>query len=163
MNRKMLHWAGALLLPFAAGLGRAADDAAKPAARFEDLIEARVREHVLKNGLRLLVLERHEVPVVSFVTMCNVGAVDEHVGITGVAHIFEHMAFKGSREIGVTDPQGEAAAMERLDQAFEALKAERAKGEQADIPPGAGGEGRAPEARRLGGDKAKVEALKADF
>jgi predicted Zn-dependent peptidase len=106
----------------------------KPAARFEDGIEARVKEHVLENGLRVLVLERHDVPVASFVTMANVGAVDEHVGITGVAHIFEHMAFKGGREIGTTDPAAEEAAMAKVDDAFERLtRARVAHASEAEI------------------------------
>ena len=118
----------ALALPLAL-LG--ADPKGPPAeARFEDAMEKRVQERVLENGLRVLVLERHEVPVVSFVTMANVGGVDEHVGITGVAHIFEHMAFKGSHEIGVTDPVAEAAALDELDKVFQAINEEKAKGEK---------------------------------
>ena len=127
-----LSTAALLALPLLAGRGSAADAPSSPTARFEDAIEARVHEHILKNGLRVLVLERHEVPVVSFVTMANVGSVDEHVGITGVAHIFEHMAFKGSREIGVTDFDAEKAALEKLDLLFAQLNAEKAKGARAD-------------------------------
>jgi predicted Zn-dependent peptidase len=113
----------------------AADDAPKPAAaapRFEDAFEARVREKVLSNGLRLLVLERKEAPVVSFVTLANVGAVDEHVGITGVAHIFEHMAFKGGKEIGTTDFAAEEKVNEKLDEVFERLVRARAAKRPAD-------------------------------
>ncbi len=128
----------ALLVP-----GSRRTDADGAAPRFEEAFEKRVQEHVLKNGLRFLILERREVPIVSFVTMCNVGAVDERVGITGVAHIFEHMAFKGSREIGVTDPAAEAAALDKLDGVFAALNAEKAKGERAD--------------------KAKLDALQKEF
>lgn len=120
---------GVSLIPAARGDDKPGAAATGAEPRFEDAFEKRVREHVLKNGLRLLVLERHEVPVVSFVTMANVGSVDEHVGITGVAHIFEHMAFKGSREIGVVDPAGEAACLDRLDAVFAALNAEKAKGD----------------------------------
>lgn len=130
MKRTLLSVGAALALAAIPGLLRA-EEQQKPEARFEDAMEKRVQEHVLKNGLRLLILERHEVPVVSFVTQCNVGAVDEHVGMTGVAHIFEHMAFKGSREIGVTDAAAEASALDKLDAAFQALNAERAKGERA--------------------------------
>ena len=100
--------------------------------RFEEVMEKRVHEHVLANGLRFLVLERREVPVFSVVTQCNVGAVDEHVGITGVAHIFEHMAFKGSREIGTLDYAKESKLLEELDGVFKKLNMEKAKGGKGD-------------------------------
>jgi len=123
----------AALLGLAAHAGGAparADD--PPPARFEDALEARVREHVLENGLRVLVLERRESAVVSFVTMANVGGVDERVGITGVAHIFEHMAFKGSREIGTLDHAAEEAVMVKMDAIFEDLARARAAGKGPD-------------------------------
>src|SRR5688572_16426168 len=66
-------------------------------------LQNQIVEHTLKNGLRLIILPRHDVPVFSFATVANVGAVDERVGITGLAHMFEHMAFKGSSRIGTTD------------------------------------------------------------
>ncbi|HOH09146.1 MAG TPA: insulinase family protein, partial [bacterium] len=59
-------------------------------------LQNQVVKHTLDNGLRLLILERHEAPVVSFVTYADVGAVNESEGITGISHIFEHMAFKGT-------------------------------------------------------------------
>ncbi|MHC4758597.1 MAG: insulinase family protein, partial [Planctomycetota bacterium] len=58
--------------------------------------EQRMTQFTLDNGMEFLVLERHEAPVVSFQTYADVGAVDEAIGITGMAHLFEHMAFKGS-------------------------------------------------------------------
>ena len=130
MNRRLIS----LFLPLAMLGADSGSPTTPPSAqpRFEDAMEKRVQEHVLKNGLRVLVLERREVPVVSFVTMANVGAVDEHVGITGVAHIFEHMAFKGSNEIGVTDALAEAASLDKLDQVFSALNADKGKGHLSD-------------------------------
>jgi len=59
-------------------------------------LENQVVKHTLPNGLTALILERHDAPVVSFVTWANVGAVNEVKGITGLAHLFEHMAFKGT-------------------------------------------------------------------
>ena len=52
-------------------------------------METRVKEHVLENGMRFLILERHDAPVVSFTTVVNVSSVVRHVGITGVAHVFD--------------------------------------------------------------------------
>ncbi len=94
--------------------------------------EKRITEFTLDNGLKFLVLERHEAPVVSFNTHADVGSVDEVKGITGMAHLFEHMAFKGSRTIGTTDYKAEVRAMAQVDEAFMALKAEKRKEEKAD-------------------------------
>jgi predicted Zn-dependent peptidase len=94
--------------------------------------EKRMTESTLDNGLKFLVLERHEAPVVSFHTYADVGAVDEVQGITGLAHLFEHMAFKGTRTVGTKDYEAEAKAMAEIDEAFLALKAEQRKGERAD-------------------------------
>jgi len=94
--------------------------------------EKRMTEFTLGNGLKFLVLERHEAPVVSFHTYADVGAVDEVRGITGLAHLFEHMAFKGTKTIGTKDYKAEAEAMAKIDKAFLALKAERRKGDRAD-------------------------------
>ncbi|MDA2932923.1 insulinase family protein [Acidobacteria bacterium AH-259-D05] len=94
--------------------------------------EKRVKELTLGNGLKLLVLERHQAPVVSFHTYADVGSVDEVKGITGMAHVFEHMAFKGSRTVGSKDYQKELQALELIDQVFLDLKRERSKGPKAD-------------------------------
>jgi predicted Zn-dependent peptidase len=94
--------------------------------------ESRMTEFTLGNGLKFLVLERHEAPVVTCYTYANVGAVDEVTGITGIAHIFEHMAFKGTHTIGTKDDAAEARVMDRIEELFEAIKLERHKGDQAD-------------------------------
>ncbi len=105
-----------------------------PIAMGQDLaqFEKRLTEFTLDNGLKFLVLERHEVPIVSFHTYADVGAVDEVKGITGMAHIFEHMAFKGTKTIGTKDYQAEAAAMTKMDELFVAIKQEKRKGDKAD-------------------------------
>ncbi len=94
--------------------------------------EKKVHEFTLDNGLKFLVLERHEAPVVSFNTYADIGSVDEVKGITGMAHVFEHMAFKGSKTVGTLDYAGEVQAMEKVDEAFLALKKERSQGNRAD-------------------------------
>ncbi len=60
------------------------------------------------------------------------GSVDEVKGITGLAHMFEHMAFKGTSTIGTTDFEAEQAAMREVDAVYARLKAERHKGRHAD-------------------------------
>ncbi|MGH9540482.1 MAG: M16 family metallopeptidase [Terriglobales bacterium] len=94
--------------------------------------EKRVTEFTLANGMHFIVLERHEAPVVSFVTYANVGAVDDPKGETGMAHMFEHMAFKGTREIGTKNWPAEKAALDAVDRAYEALEAERRRGFRSD-------------------------------
>ncbi|MHC4175577.1 MAG: M16 family metallopeptidase, partial [Planctomycetota bacterium] len=107
--------------------------APKP-AEAQDLakFEERLTEFTLDNGLKFLVLERHEAPVVSFHIYADVGSVDEVKGITGLAHLFEHMAFKGTSTIGTKDYEAEAKVMARMDEIFEAIKAEQRKGDRAD-------------------------------
>ncbi|MCS6952577.1 MAG: pitrilysin family protein [Bryobacterales bacterium] len=108
--------------------------AATPLAAQESFaeIQKRVSEFVLPNGMRFLVLERHNAPVASFLTWADVGAAQEVKGITGLAHIFEHMAFKGTDTIGTNNYAEERLSLERVDQAFAALQAERRKGAGAD-------------------------------
>ena len=95
-------------------------------------LEDQVHEFTLDNGVKFLVLENHDVPVFSFRTMINVGSANEVRGITGLSHILEHMAFKGTPVIGTKDFEAEKKAMAAEDAAFAALKAERIKGERAD-------------------------------
>ena len=58
--------------------------------------EKKITVKTLANGLTVLVCERPEAPVFSFTTYADVGSVQEVPGITGLAHVFEHMAFKGT-------------------------------------------------------------------
>jgi len=95
-------------------------------------LEERVVEHRLANGMTLLLMERHQAPIVAFNLTYKVGGVQEHNGITGVAHLYEHMAFKGTRTIGVTDAGQEQPVLEELDRLAEAIAAEKAKGAAAD-------------------------------
>ena len=95
-------------------------------------LEGKVQEFTLDNGVKFLVLENHDVPVFSFRTFVNVGSANETRGITGLTHILEHMAFKGTAEIGTSDYKAELKAMAAEDAAFSALKTERLKGKAAD-------------------------------
>jgi predicted Zn-dependent peptidase len=120
---RRLNLLGACLLMLAA--------ASAGAGTYLDL-EGKVQEFTLDNGVKFLVLEDHDVPVFSFRTFVNVGSANETRGITGLTHILEHMAFKGTAEIGTSDYKAELKAMAAEDAAFDALKVERLKGAQAD-------------------------------
>jgi predicted Zn-dependent peptidase len=87
--------------------------------------EKRVTVKTLPNGLTLLVLERPEAPVFSFFTHVNSGSDREVPGITGLAHMFEHMAFKGTDRIGTTDYAAEKVALEKVEAAYTAYDRER--------------------------------------
>ncbi len=95
-------------------------------------LESSVTEHRLKNGLTVLVLEQHDAPVASFVTVANVGSVDDPKGYTGLAHMFEHLAFKGTTTLGSKDYPKEKKAIEFEDTLFMQLRAERNRGRFAD-------------------------------
>jgi predicted Zn-dependent peptidase len=101
------------------------------AQNLEDF-EKSVTEFTLDNGMKFIAVERHEVPVVSFALHADVGGVNEAIGQTGLAHLFEHMAFKGTSDIGTKDIEKERAAMAKVDEAYHALQAERRKGDRAD-------------------------------
>ena len=101
-------------------------------AQFLADFEKRTTEFTLANGLHFIVLERHEAPVVSFHSYVNAGSVDDPRGETGIAHMFEHMAFKGTRQIGSKDYPAEKQALDEMERIYDAYDAERAKGRKAD-------------------------------
>jgi predicted Zn-dependent peptidase len=98
---------------------------------FKD-IESRVSEFTLQNGWKFIVVERHQAPVASFLTYADVGSTQEVTGVSGLAHMFEHMAFKGSSTVGTTDYAREKPALAEVDRTYHALFAERLKGRKAD-------------------------------
>jgi len=95
-------------------------------------VENSVVEHTLDNGLKILIVERHDAPVASFVTWADVGSADDPKGYTGLAHMFEHMAFKGTTTLGTNDWAAEEAAIAVEDSIFMELRSERTKGQFAD-------------------------------
>lgn len=93
-------------------------------------LEEKVVEHQLDNGMRFLIFERHDTPLISMVTAVKVGSVNEVTNKTGLAHFLEHLAFNGTRTIGTTDYNKERKALRELDAAFEAYR--KAEQEGAD-------------------------------
>lgn len=74
-----------------------------------------VVEHTLANGMRLVVLERGGAPTVAVVVEFGVGGVNEAPGSRGIAHLLEHMLFKGTSSIGTTDVDSERPLFARMD------------------------------------------------
>jgi predicted Zn-dependent peptidase len=105
--------------------------ASLPAQNLQEFAK-HVTEFTLPNGMHFIVLERHEAPVVSFHTYVNAGSVDDPKGLTGLAHMFEHMAFKGTETIGSTNWPAEKAAMDNIERVYDQLEAERNKLHKAD-------------------------------
>jgi predicted Zn-dependent peptidase len=63
-------------------------------------VRVNFKETTLKNGLRVITVEDHSAPVIALAITYNVGSRNEHQGRTGFAHLFEHMMFKGSQNVG---------------------------------------------------------------
>ncbi len=97
----------------------------------------------LANGLTLLLCERPEAPVFSFYTLVDAGSAQDPMGKTGLAHMFEHMAFKGTDKIGTTDYAAEKPALAKVEVAYAAYIAERDKS--------------------VGRDEAKLKQLEKDW
>ena len=105
--------------------------------------EKRVTTKVLPNGLTLLVCERPEAPVFSYYTMVNAGDGNDPGGQSGLAHMFEHLAFKGTEDIGTTNWPEEKVALAKVETAYQAYDVEYRK--------------------RVDQDPAKLKQLHQDF
>jgi len=86
--------------------------------------EKRTTVKVLPNGLTLIICDRPEAPVFSFYTLVDAGSADDPQGASGLAHMFEHMAFKGSTQIGTTNYPAEKIALAKVEVAYAAYDAE---------------------------------------
>jgi len=116
-NRMTCCWMIPLIwvwLPLLSGMSTTAD------AQSIEAVEQNVTEFTLENGLHVIVIERDVAPVASFVTHVGVGSVNEQVGQTGLTHVFEHMAFQGTKTIGTTNWKEEQVVLEKMDDAYRA-------------------------------------------
>lgn len=85
------------------------------------------RVHVLKNGMRLIMLKRGDDPSISCGLAFRVGSVNERPGITGISHLFEHMMFKGTKTIGTKDYEADRRIMAQLDSIKALMRKEESK------------------------------------
>jgi predicted Zn-dependent peptidase len=99
------------------------------AARSQDLksFEQRITTKVLPNGLTLVICERPDAPVFSYSTFIDAGDVNDPSGESGLAHMFEHLAFKGTSEIGTKDYAAEKGSLAKVEAANAAYEAEYLK------------------------------------
>lgn len=93
----------------------------------------KITEFTLNNGIHFIVLENNQAPVVSFTTYVDVGGTNEPEGKTGVAHFLEHLAFKGTKEIGTINYQKEAKILDELDRVFQEIKQAKNNNNQAQL------------------------------
>jgi predicted Zn-dependent peptidase len=105
--------------------------------------EKRITTKVLPNGLTVIICERPEAPVFSYWTFVDAGDVDDPSGQSGIAHMFEHLAFKGTKDIGTKDYAAEKVALDKVESTYAAYDYEFRK--------------------RVGQDPAKLKELKAAF
>jgi predicted Zn-dependent peptidase len=89
--------------------------------------EQKTTTKVLPNGLIIIICERPEAPVFSYSTFIDAGDVNDPSGQSGLAHMFEHLAFKGTSEIGTTDYAAEKVALAKVEAANDAYEAEYLK------------------------------------
>lgn len=113
----------------------------------------KVREHTLKNGMKLLMVERHTSPTVSAWIRFRVGSADERSDERGIAHLLEHMLFKGTTTLGTTDYAAEKPILDRIEETARLLMAEKSRKMPA----------RAAEISRLEKELARLEAEAAKF
>jgi predicted Zn-dependent peptidase len=99
--------------------------------------EKKVTEFDLPNGFHFIIIERHDAPVVSFHSYVNAGAVDDPSGQTGMAHMFEHMAFKGTRTIGTKNWPLEKAALDNVEKIYDRLEQFKREAAARHAPPDA--------------------------
>ena len=120
MQRRVFFW-------FMSGLLAVAMAWTSAAAQDLKSFEQRITTKVLPNGLTLVICERPEAPVFSFTTFIDAGDVNDPSGESGLAHMFEHLAFKGTSQIGTTDYPAEKVALAKVEIANNAYEAEYLK------------------------------------
>ena len=98
-----------------------------------DRVIKKVTEFRLNNGMKFIVLERHNAPVISFAIYADVGSANEPDGKTGVAHYLEHLAFKGTKKIGTKDYKAEKPILDKLDQIFAQIQQDRTDGKTEQV------------------------------
>ena len=99
-----------------------------------------VVERTLSNGMRLVMVERHEQPTIAFGWLARAGSANERPGTTGMAHLFEHMMFKGTKTLGTKDSARDAELNARQDEVqarireeMSVLREKQRRGEIADM------------------------------
>ncbi len=86
-----------------------------------------VKEFRLKNGMMFLVVERHATPQVACHLSIRAGSALEEAGKTGIAHMLEHMMFKGTKNFGTMDPSKDQSLQDQIEAAYQTVLFEERK------------------------------------
>lgn len=86
-----------------------------------------VKEFHLENGLQFLIVERHAAPQVACRLSIRAGSALEDSGKTGIAHMLEHMMFKGTKNFGTRDPEKDQQLQNQIEETYQAVQKEEAK------------------------------------
>jgi predicted Zn-dependent peptidase len=93
--------------------------------------EVPVKEIRLSNGMKALFLPRHDEATIAGGWVAHVGSSNERPGITGIAHLFEHMMFKGTTTIGTKNLQKDLEIINEQERIRDLMRAEEAKVREA--------------------------------
>jgi zinc protease len=85
---------------------------------FASAVSAQTSERMLSNGMKVIVIEDHRAPTVAHMAWYRAGSIDEVNGKTGVAHVLEHLMFKGTKSVGPGEFSRQVAAMGGRENAF---------------------------------------------
>jgi predicted Zn-dependent peptidase len=92
---------------------------------------SKIKKFTLTNGMRVIVVEKPDSPTISFAMYIRTGGLDDESGKSGLAHMFEHMLFKGTKTVGTKNFEKEAPLLDKIDRAYEKLQKEN--GDQTEI------------------------------
>ena len=95
-------------------------------------LEGKVVQHQLANGMTLLLYERHQAPIISCRIYVDAGSANDALGQTGIAHMTEHIAFKGTKTLGTTNYDAERVLLDKLDDLSQQITTEKDQGAAAD-------------------------------
>jgi len=95
-------------------------------------LEGKVIEHRLANGMKLLMVERHTSPTVAAWVRFKVGSVNERSDEQGIAHMLEHMLFKGTKTIGTKNYAAEVPILKQIEETAQMLMVEKLKRDKGD-------------------------------
>ena len=98
-----------------------------PASDTSVNIQLDVKEFQLENGMMFLVVERPATPQVAFRLAVRAGSALEQAGKTGIAHLLEHMMFKGTKNFGTLDVEKDEKLQKQIEAAYQAILSEQKK------------------------------------
>lgn len=117
--------AAALLIAAPVAALAAKTDARSPASPVGPKLP--IEEHILSNGMKLVLIPQHLSPTISGIWVGHVGSANEKPGITGISHLFEHMMFKGTHVIGTRDYARDVQLIEAQEKLQDEMRGELSK------------------------------------